>query len=139
MVTEMAVRYVGGVYSECRISEGRGICRLSWCCEGGGEAGGVVVEKYTRKRMTMMEDMDHCNATWMTPSDCTKQFHFVWPVSWCVCVCWGGMYGESTAIQDIVLHDEDVEKGGGAACAAEEEEVGTDSLTGAPSNNAIML
>jgi len=49
------------------------------------------------------------------------------------------MYGESTAIQDIVLHDEDVEKGGGAACAAEEEEVGTDSLTGAPSNNAIML
>ena len=77
-VTETAVRNVGGLYSECRISDGRGMWWECSCCDSWWSfEGSRGVGKYSRKRMITIENMSHCRATWIIPKDWTKHVHFV--------------------------------------------------------------
>lgn len=100
-VIETATRNVGGLYSECNISDGLGIWwGCSWRCSCSSRAGRGV-GKYNKKRMMTMENMSHWSATWIIPNDCTKHVHFV---------CYqhlhlGYLYGKSTTCKDILLHD----------------------------------
>ena len=69
----------------------------------------------------------------MTPNDCTIQLHFVYV---------SGLtrgYSEATTLDDILLHDEDVEKGRGTARSTQEEKVGTNTLAALTLDDAVVL
>ena len=62
-----------------------------------------------------MENMSHCNATCMTPNDCTKHVHFVLGQQKINKL---EKYSESTTFKDVFLHDENVQECRRTTCSS---------------------